>query len=149
MVEIDSNSLFSKRKAASADDIGPSESKSVPIWAKFATSQNNYWMAAIRLHDFGNYDDAWTNYLIDAVECRSGGYYGKAALSFALAAECLDKMGRVSLSKELLSEAKRCYDLQDQRSDNLSAVLSGGPRTKEQNPMPSSLGSNRNLGLQT
>jgi hypothetical protein len=146
MVEIDVNSLFSKRKDSFSDDVGPSEiSTSVPAWAKFATSQNNYWMAAIRLHESGNYDDAWTNYLVDAVECRSRGYYGKAALSFALAAECLDHMGRMSLSKELLSHAKRCYDQQEQRSDNLSAVLSGGPRTKEPSEMSSSLGSNRNL----
>jgi len=146
MVEIDGNSLFSKRKDPFTDDVEPSEiGTSVPGWAKFATSQNNYWMAAIRLHESGNYEDAWTNYLVDAVECRSRGYYGKAALSFALAAECLDHMGRVSLSKELLSHAKRCYDQQEQRSNNLSAVLSGGPRTNEPNQMSSSLGSNRNL----
>lgn len=131
MVEIDGNSLFSKRKDPFSDDNGPGESTSVPGWAKFATSQNNYWMAAIRLHESGNYEDAWTNYLIDAVECRSREYYAKAALSFALAAECLDKMGRVSLSKEMLSHAKQCYDQQEQRSENLSAVLSRGPRARE------------------
>jgi len=130
MVEIGPNSLSSKRRDPFSDDNGPGESTSVPGWAKFATSQNNYWMAAIRLHESGNYDDAWTNYLIDGVECRSAGYYGKAALSFALAAECLDKMGRKSLSKELLSHAKRCYCQQEQRSENLRAVLSRGPRTK-------------------
>jgi hypothetical protein len=146
MVETDDISLFAKRKDPFSEDVGPSEiSTSVPGWAKFATSQNNYWMAAIRLHESGNYEDAWTNYLVDAVECRSRGYYGKAALSFALAAECLDHMGRVSLSKELLSHAKRCYDQQEQTSDNLSAVLSGGPRTKEPSEMSSSLESNRNL----
>ena len=92
-------------------------------WARLATSQTNQWMMAVRLHESGNYNDAWLHYLMDANQSRRAGDYGRASLSFALAADCLALIDRTSLAAEFVNLARRCYNRQTLTSRRLEEAI--------------------------
>ena len=98
-------------------DVQTNTSPTIARWEKLATSQTNHWMTAIRLHDSGDYEAAWPNYVSDAKEHQIAGHYAKATLSLILAAECLTLIGQTSLSNEMLRSAKRCYTQMDPSHD--------------------------------
>ena len=83
--------------------------KPIAKLAKLATSQSNPWLTAIRLHESGNYDDAWPNYFLDAKRSKAAGLHGRAALSLALAADCLESIDKRPLAMEMLELARECY----------------------------------------
>lgn len=115
--------LFATKEWVIGDgDASLSPRPSISRWEKLATSQGNQWMTAIRLHDSGNYADAWQHYLFDAIDNRSAGHYAKATLSFILAAECLTIIGQTSLSTDMLRFARLCYAQRKPSSDGFGAA---------------------------
>lgn len=78
-------------------------------WAELATSQNNHWMTATRLHDADQFEEAMLHYLADARCCLGNSEYEKAALSLSLAGDCLASSGRIPLAIDLFQLARRCY----------------------------------------
>jgi len=114
--------LFATKEWVIGDgDASLSPRPSISRWEKLATSQANQWMTAIRLHDSGNYADAWQHYLFDAIDNRSAGYYAKATLSFILASECLTLIGQTALSTDMLRFARLCYAQRKSSSDGFDA----------------------------
>lgn len=113
-------------KRQEADRIG------IAQWAKLATSQTNQWMTAFRFHESGNYHDAWPNYLADAEKCRRVGDFGRASLSFLLAADCLSSIGKQELSAKMTSLASECYNQQTLTSKCLEEAIADKERSFSQ-----------------
>jgi hypothetical protein len=92
-------------------------------WAELATSQNNPWMNAIRLHDSGRYEDAYFQYMQDAENSGKAHHFARAALSLALAAHCLESIGQASLANQITGLARWCYDQQASMSADSEEVI--------------------------
>jgi len=113
-------------KRPGADRIGTAQ------WAEVATSQTNQWMTAFRFHESGNYHDAWPHYLTDAEKCRRVGDFGKASLSFLLAADCLTSIGKPPLAAKMVSLASECYNQQTLTSKCLEEAIADKVRSLSQ-----------------
>lgn len=92
-------------------------------WAELATSQNNSWMNAIRLHESGRYEDAYFQYMLDARNSGMTCHYARAALSFTLAADCLESNGQHSLASQVLELANWCYERQASTSRDSNDII--------------------------
>jgi hypothetical protein len=106
------------------DDAEDRLDRRIAPWAELATSQNNPWMNAIRLHDSGRYEDAYFQYMQDAENSGMARHYARAALSLTLAAHCLELIGQASLANQMTGLAKWCYDHHASMSaDSEEAIL--------------------------
>lgn len=103
--KLDFMRLISGRKLEVSD-------RRIAPWAELATSENNSWMKAIRLHESGNYEQAYLQYMLDAKNCLGTSHYEKASLSFRLAADCLESIGRQFLASQISELARRCDEHQ-------------------------------------
>jgi hypothetical protein len=119
------NSEFIKTLAdlIKGDDAEDRAEPRVAPWAELATSQNNPWMNAIRLHESGRYEDAYFQYMLDARSSGMTRSYARAALSFTLAADCLESNGQHSLANQVLELANWCYERQALTSTDSDIII--------------------------
>jgi hypothetical protein len=105
------------------DDVEYKADLRIAPWAELATSQNNPWMNAIRLHESGRYEDAYFQYMLDARNSGMTGHYARAALSFTLAADCLESYGQHFLANQVLELANLCYEREASTSSNSDDII--------------------------
>jgi hypothetical protein len=81
----------------------------VKTWLQRLTDESNLWFNAVKAEDEGNFESAIRYYLKDAMECLGQRSLVRAALSCSCAANCLARMGALSLACKLYSEAAGIY----------------------------------------
>jgi hypothetical protein len=90
----------------------------VKTWLQRLTDESNLWFNAVKAEDDGNFENAISYYMKDALESIKHHSLVRAALSCSCAANCLAKMGALSPARMLYSEAGGIY------VENSKAVMS-------------------------
>jgi hypothetical protein len=81
----------------------------VKTWLQRLTDESNLWFNAVKSEDEGNFENAVSYYIRDALECIKQHSLVRAALSCSCAANCLARMGAWSPARTLYSEAAGIY----------------------------------------
>jgi hypothetical protein len=80
----------------------------VKTWLQRLTDESNLWFSAVKAEDEGEFLDAASNYIEDAIRCLEHNLV-RAALSCTCAANCMMRLGAQSQARSLYSLAARIY----------------------------------------
>lgn len=89
-------------------------------WSDRLASRHNLWLEATKEEDDGNFTQAITLYLRDAINNWQSGLLARAALSCSCAATCFLRTNHGELAKILYSEAGIIYEEQSKSAIDLS-----------------------------